>query len=231
MASKEKKKKTKKNKDGDSSANNSKKEKKLTREEKKNLKEEKKKEKEKLKQKKREEKLNRKKEKKERRKRNFKDRLIRIKALFLGRTKKQQSRDNPSYIGKKYVIMFLLFIMANLFLFFEMNLEETNEFIVFFNIISINNPYNYGLALTFTFLEFSLLFTNDRILKWFFEDKMVLKQVGIFIGLVYINFGIVTLFRLSGSLLYSTLLFLAIFWLILQSFRIFFFFFFFGNGL
>ena len=53
---------------------------------------------------------------------------------------------------------------------------------------TFRNPYVFGTALTYTYIELALLFCNDKILKWIFEEKHHLKLSAIFFGLLIGNF-------------------------------------------
>ncbi|TFH29166.1 MAG: hypothetical protein E4G98_04310, partial [Promethearchaeota archaeon] len=148
--------------------------------------------------------------------------FISLRELFLGRTDKQLTGDKPSYLGKKMIFILGIFLIFSFTLFAEMNaaLFEGTFLLTALTFFTFDQPYVFGIAVSFTFIELSLINCNDKIHKWFFGKLYILKQIIIISGLMVGNFFLVAYLLDKQVDLYSGLLILAMFWLIFQSIRI-----------
>lgn len=149
--------------------------------------------------------------------------LIRLRELFFGRTDKQMSGDKPSYLGKKMLFLLGIFTLTSFILFAEMNqdLFANEMFVSILTFLTLNNPYTFGITLTFVFIELSLLNCNDKIHQWFFGKLYIVKQLLLFGGLFVGNFFLFKNVLTKGFDFYSILLIFAGIWLIFQTIRIF----------
>ncbi len=149
--------------------------------------------------------------------------FIRLRELFLGRTDKQLTGDKPSYLGKKMILLLGIFLIFSFTLFAEMNADlfEGTFLWTALTFFTFDQPYVFGIAVSFTFIELSLINCNDKIHEWFFGKLYVLKQLIIISGLMVGNFYLAIYLIGQNVDLYSGLLILAMFWLIFQSIRIF----------
>ncbi|MHA1519255.1 MAG: hypothetical protein ACTSRK_03640 [Promethearchaeota archaeon] len=148
--------------------------------------------------------------------------FIKLRELFFGRTDKQLSGEKPSYLGKKMIFILLIFLIFSFTLFTEMNtaLFEDTFLLTALTFFTFDQPYIFGIAVSFTFIELSIINCNDKIHEWFFGKLYLLKQIIIIGGLMVGNFYL-ALYLNDRFDLYSGLLILAMFWLIFQSVRIF----------
>ena len=98
-----------------------------------------------------------------------KQKLILIREILLGRTKKQKRIDKPSYIGKPMLGLFLFFALYSfIFVYLLNNSEIDTIFKTILCYMCFMDPYSFGIALTFTFIDLALLFSNEKIIAWFF---------------------------------------------------------------
>lgn len=147
--------------------------------------------------------------------------LILFRELLLGRTKKQRKIDKPSYIGKKMLGLFIFFSFYSfIFVFLLNNSESESLFKKILTFLCFNNPYSFGIALTFTFIDLALLFSNEKILSWFFGKKTALKQISAIIILVLLNFLIIYFLNDLWNYEYPLMLIGSTVWLIFQSIRL-----------
>ncbi len=152
---------------------------------------------------------------------NAQQNLIIFRELFLGRTKKQKKIDKSSYIGKPMLGIFVFFsIYSFIFVFLLNNSETSSWFVTVLCYMCFNDPYTFGIALTFTFVDLALLFSNEKILSWFFGIKTAIKQILIIIFLVVGNFIIVHFMDDLWGYEYPFLLIGSTVWLIFQSIRL-----------
>ncbi len=121
-----------------------------------------------------------------------------------------------SYYGKKFWGLFGIFLYFSFMIFFNINNPDN----LFFQIMMFGNPFIFGNALILFFFSLSILFSVDKIRQFIFEKNTVIKQIGIFFGLItgcyFLFFLIDTIFQLNYM---SFLLMLAMIWLFLQSSR------------
>ncbi|MHA1511614.1 MAG: hypothetical protein ACTSRX_07840 [Promethearchaeota archaeon] len=82
------------------------------------------------------------------------------------------------------------------------------------------NPYLFGIALTFTFVDLALLFSYEKILAWFFGKKTAIKQIIIVIFFMLGNFAIINYLDNIMGYEYPLLLMGSTVWLIFQSIRL-----------
>ena len=109
---------------------------------------------------------------------NSKQKLIHLREILLGRTKKQKRIDKPSYIGKKMIGLFLFFGLYSFIFVYLLNFSESESvFLTILDYMCLSNPYLFGIALTFTFVDLSLLFSNEKLLSCFFGKKTSIKQI------------------------------------------------------
>ena len=123
---------------------------------------------------------------------NSQKKIKKLRDVLLGRTKKQKRIDKPSYIGKKMIGLFLFFGLYSFIFVYLLNFSESESvFLTILNYMCLSNPYLFGIALTFTFVDLSLLFSNEKLLAWFFGKKTAIKQILIVILLMLGNFAII----------------------------------------
>jgi hypothetical protein len=147
--------------------------------------------------------------------------FLHIKLLFLGRTKKQTRLDKPSFMGKKMLGIFIVFVFYAFVLFSTMTTtEDSGWYGTLINYLCLGNPYFIGIALTFTFFELSILFSNEVILEWTFRGKPVIKQGFMMVSLILLNFLLARFIDSKNLELYSLLLIMASIWLLWQSVRL-----------
>ncbi len=147
--------------------------------------------------------------------------LILIREILLGRTKKQKRIDKPSYIGKPMVGLFLFFALYSfIFVYLLNNSEIDTLFEIILCYMCFMDPYSFGIALTFTFIDLALLFSNEKIITWFFGKKTAIKQILIIIFLQITNFVIIYYLDNLWGYEYPLLLIGSTVWLIFQSIRL-----------
>ncbi len=152
---------------------------------------------------------------------NSKQKLIHLREILLGRTKKQKRIDKPSYIGKKMIGLFLFFGLYSFIFVYLLNFSESESvFLTILDYMCLLNPYLFGIALTFTFVDLALLFSNEKILAWFFGKKTAIKQILIVIILILGNFAIIYYLKNFLGYEYPLLLMGSTVWLIFQSIRL-----------
>jgi len=121
-----------------------------------------------------------------------------------------------SYFGKKFYGLFGIFIYFSFMIFFNINNPDN----LFFQIMMFGNPLAFGIVLILFYLTLSILFSVDNIREFIFEKNTVIKQMGIFSGLIV---GWFFLFLFIDSIFHfnymTFFLILAMIWLILQSSR------------
>ncbi len=149
------------------------------------------------------------------------EKLRLFRELLLGRTRKQKRIDKPSYIGKQMIGLFIFFSVYSFIFVFLLNSSETDSWLIsvlFF--LCFSDPYTFGIALTFTFIDLALLFSNEKILAWFFGKKTAIKQILIVILLVIGNFAIIYFLDDLWGYGYQLMLIGSTIWLIFQSIRL-----------
>ncbi|QEE17677.1 hypothetical protein DSAG12_03514 [Promethearchaeum syntrophicum] len=152
---------------------------------------------------------------------NIQQKLISIREILLGRTKKQRRIDKPSYIGKKMIGLFIFFTLYSFIFVYLLNFSESES--VFINILyfmCFKDPFSFGIALTFTFVDLALLFSNEKVLAWFFGKKTAIKQILICIFLQIMNFAIIFYLDDIFGYEYPLLLMGSTVWLLFQSIRL-----------
>ena len=93
---------------------------------------------------------------------NAQQKLITFREILLGRTKKQKRIGKASYIGKPMLGLFLFFALYSFIFVYLLNSETDSLFNTILNIMCFKNPYTFGIALTFTFIDLALLFSNEN---------------------------------------------------------------------
>ena len=152
---------------------------------------------------------------------NAQQKLISFRELFLGRTKKQKRIDKASFIGKPMIGLFMFFALYSFIFVYLLNYSETDSlFITILSYMCFLNPYTFGIALTFTFIDLALLFSNEKIIAWFFGKKTAIKQILIVISLVIGNFAIIYFMDDLWGYEYPLMLIGSTIWLIFQSIRL-----------
>ena len=152
---------------------------------------------------------------------DVKHNLVVLRELFLGRTKKQKKIDKPSYIGKPMIGLFLFFALYSFIFVYLLNNSETSSWLItILCYMCFLNPYSFGIALTFTFIDLALLFSNEKIIAWFFGKKTAIKQILICIFLQIMNFVIIHYLDDLWGYEYPLLLMGSTVWLIFQSIRL-----------
>ena len=152
---------------------------------------------------------------------NVQQKLILFRDNLLGRTKKQKSVDKASYIGKPMIGLFLFFGLYSFIFVYLLNFSESDStFILILNYMTFRNPYQFGIALTFTFVDLALLFSNKKILAWIFGKKTAIKQILIVIFFIIGNFAIIYYLDNIIGYEYPLLLMGSTVWLIFQSIRL-----------
>ncbi len=152
---------------------------------------------------------------------NAQKKLIHHREILLGRTKKQKRIDKPSYVGKKMIGIFFFFAVYSFIFVYLLNFSDTDSpFITILNYMCLLNPYAFGIALTFTFVDLALLFSNEKILAWIFGKKTVIKQIIIVIFLMIGNFVIIFYLGNIMGYEYPLLLMGSTVWLLFQSIRL-----------
>ena len=102
-----------------------------------------------------------------------------------------------------------------------MNIDPVTKIYSILEIIVFGNPYSFGIAMSFTFLELGLSFCNIKFLKWMFGRQYWIKQLVIASVLLVGNFYLARDFILKTDFdIYALLLIFAMLWLIMQSVRI-----------
>ena len=146
-----------------------------------------------------------------------------IEALALGHTARQTCLDKPSFVGRKFVGIFILFLFYSFVLFYQMSVDTSVPSIVnwIMNLLVLDrNPYLFGAALTIDFLLLSFLFSNEHILNFVFASKTALKQTILIVVSFAGCYGLAFLAQQTNFDLYSVMLVFAMLWLILQSLQI-----------
>jgi len=116
---------------------------------------------------------------------------------------------------KNFLGIYFIFLFYSFILLFAINFPDN----IFIYIVSFGNPFVFGNAIIALFLSLSVLYSNDKIRLFIFQDHTILKQVILYIGLITLFYFI--FLGLSSVNLMSYLLALATFWLILLSIRFF----------
>lgn len=116
---------------------------------------------------------------------------------------------------KKFLGIYFLFLFYSFVLLIGINFPNN----IFIYVITFGNPFVFGNAIIALFLCLSILYSNDKLRLFIFQDHSVIKQAILYIGLITLFYFIFSI--LSNANLMSYLLGLATFWLILLSIRFF----------
>ena len=116
---------------------------------------------------------------------------------------------------KKFLGIYFLFLFYSFVLLIGINFPNN----IFIYVITFGNPFVFGNAIIALFLCLSILYSNDKLRIFIFQDHSVIKQAILYIGLIALFYFIFLI--LSNANLMSYLLGLATFWLILLSVRFF----------
>jgi len=114
---------------------------------------------------------------------------------------------------KNFLAIYLIFLLYSFILLLAINFPD--NIILYF--LTFGNPFVFGNALIALFLCLSVLFSNDKIRLFIFEEHTVIKQSILYIGLTTLFYFI--FLELANFNLMSYLLGLATFWLVLLSVR------------
>lgn len=114
---------------------------------------------------------------------------------------------------KDFIGIYFIFLFYSFILLLAINFPDN----IFIYIVTFGNPFVFGNAIVALFLSLSILYSVDKIRLFIFQERSVIKQAILYIGLITLFYFIFLV--LSNINLMSFLLGLATFWLILLSVR------------
>ena len=114
---------------------------------------------------------------------------------------------------KDFLGLYSIFLFYSFILLVAINFPDN----IFIYLVTFGNPFVFGNAIVALFLTLSVLLSNDKIRIFIFQERTVIKQAILYIGLIALYYFIFLM--LSNVNLMSYLLGLATFWLILLSVR------------
>ena len=122
---------------------------------------------------------------------------------------------------KSYAFEKKFFLIYGLFLFYSFifltALNFPDNFII--NILTFGNSYSFGISLIVLFLTLSVLYSHDKVRIFIFEKGTILKQIVLYIGILFCYYYLFSYLLYIGINFISILLFLSTIWLILLSTR------------
>jgi hypothetical protein len=146
---------------------------------------------------------------------NFKTRL---KTRFYDKIVHQEvyvdGKVPKSYVGKKFLGIYLFFGLYSLFLIIAINFPESN----WIKVLMFGNIFAFSNTIIALFLILSVLFSIDRLRVFIFENRTVIKQIILYVGLT-IPLYLLFLYVSTNINFMTYLLALAMIWLVLLSSR------------
>ncbi|MHA1671489.1 MAG: hypothetical protein ACTSV5_13065 [Promethearchaeota archaeon] len=116
---------------------------------------------------------------------------------------------------KKFIGLYAIFLFYSFLILFAINYPK-NIFVSFF---MLGNPFAFGNAIIGLFISLSILFSIDKVRIFIFEKNTVIKQIGLYAGLIIGYFFLFSFISFIGLNFMSYLLGLSTVWLILLSTR------------
>lgn len=128
---------------------------------------------------------------------------------------KNQEQAKFFSFSRKFIGLYALFFIYSFVLLLAIN-DPSN---IIISIFTFGDPFAIANALIIFFIILSLLYSNDKVRLFIFEGKTVLKQIGLYIGIIVPLFLLYT--YVLGTLVNFTslLLSLSMVWLFIYSSR------------
>lgn len=150
--------------------------------------------------------------------------LVRLKKSFIRIFKKifyreilvDDQKPPKSYaFKKKFSGIYALFLFYSFLLLFAINYPNN----LGVSILTLGNPFVFGIALISLFILLSILYSNDKFRIFIFERFTVIKQSVLYVVITLFFYSTFSVIYHSGMNFMSFLLALSTFWLILLSTR------------
>jgi len=116
---------------------------------------------------------------------------------------------------KKFMGLYAIFLFYSFIILFAINYPR-HALVLFF---TVGNPFAFGNAIIGLFLSLAILFSIDKVRIFIFEKNSVIKQIGLYVGLLFGFFILFSFISSTGLNFMSYLLGLSTVWLILLSTR------------
>ncbi|NVM45531.1 MAG: hypothetical protein HWN79_11500 [Candidatus Lokiarchaeota archaeon] len=140
-----------------------------------------------------------------------------VRKIFVQDLYVEGQEPTKSYFGeRKFFGLYAIFLIYSFLILIGINFSGP-----ILDFLTFGNPFAFGNALVAFFLALSLLYSNDTIRKFIFEKNSLIKQVVLYVSII---FGFHLLFSFINSIntnFISYLLGLSTIWLILLSIRFF----------
>jgi len=140
-----------------------------------------------------------------------------IRKIFLQDLYVEGQEPSKSYFReRKFFGLYAIFLIYSFLILIGINFPGE-----YLDYLTFGNPFVFGNALVALFLALSILYSNDKIRVFIFEKYSPIKQVVLYVGIIF-GFYLLFLFIYSiATNFISYLLALSTFWLILLSTRFF----------